>query len=132
MKKRNVFLLIALLALGLPTFAQTGGGTTVKFNSLTVSNYYERDMEATLRIIFEVTGEFSLNQRNVTITPANAAEIFTANILGVEGNNYIFLIRLSDITQWGQEITVNFRKDGYTFTPSSRTILLDPEYEDDE
>ena len=64
------------------------------------------------------------NWRNVTITPSNIVDDFTANMVGVEGNLILFIIRLEGVKNW-QEITVTLRKDGHTFNPSSRSVLLE-------
>jgi len=125
MKRKSVFLVIAFLAIGLvatvAVVAQTGGNSSVinvNFVSLDYADYASR-------IDIRLDQQVNLVERDITFTPEDAVEIDMIQRPDV-GRVSVFLIVKKE-----QVITVTIKKEGYTFSPASRTVDLSPPIEEE-
>ena len=141
MRRKSVFWVIAAVAImalvlvgysgrnesslgnleGAVKLAQIGGNsaTTVNFVSLDYADYANR-------MDIRLDKQVDLVERDIAITPYDAAEIDMIQRPDV-GRVTVFLIVKKE-----QLITVTLKKEGYTFSPASRTVDLAPPIEEEE
>ena len=102
--------------------AQVGGNSgviTVNFVSLDYADYANR-------LDIRLDQQVNLVERDITITPEGAVEIDMIQRPDVGRVNLFIIVKKEEV------ITVTIKKEGYTFSPASRTVDLSPYIEEEE